>query len=65
MRQDKADHGAREERLSSDEREKLKRLRVETPELPRRNEILKGTVLRSDIWSGRSATNRCSSVDHW
>jgi transposase len=41
VRQDEADRGERGDRLSSDEREELKRLRAENSELRRANEILK------------------------
>jgi transposase len=41
VRQDEADRGQRDDRLTSDEREELKRLRAENSELKRANEILK------------------------
>jgi transposase len=41
VRQDEADRGERGDRLISDEREELKRLRAENSELKRANEILK------------------------
>ena len=41
VRQDEADRGERGDRLTSDEREELKRLRAENSELKRANEILK------------------------
>jgi transposase len=41
VRQDEADRGEREDWLTSDEREELKRLRAENSELKRANEILK------------------------
>lgn len=41
VRQDEADRGDRDDRLSTLEREELKRLRAENSELRRANEILK------------------------
>lgn len=41
IRQDEADHGERDDRLSTVEREELARLRREVAELRRANEILK------------------------
>ncbi len=41
VRQAEADRGEREDRLTSDEREELKRLRAEISELRRANDILK------------------------
>jgi transposase len=41
IRQDEADHGERDDRLSTVEREEMTRLRKENAELRRANEILK------------------------
>ena len=41
IRQDEADHGERDDRLSTVEREEMARLRKEVAELRRANEILK------------------------
>jgi transposase len=43
IRQDEADHGERDDRLTSEQLEELRQLRKENAELRRTNEILKAT----------------------
>jgi transposase-like protein len=52
IRQDEADHGERDDRPSTVEREELARLRKENAELKRANEILKA----ASAFSRRSST---------
>ncbi|MFC7246011.1 transposase [Catellatospora aurea] len=52
IRQDQADHGERQDRLTTAETEEVRRLRKEVAELRRANEILKA----ASIFSHRNST---------
>lgn len=56
IRQDEADRGERDDRLSTSELEELRRLRKENAELKRANEILKAASLDSTGQCNRPAS---------